>query len=81
MNSILYANDKHNIIIDTIKIDGLYYDTNQTATTAKSNIKLDGASNNSTLTNIQSYNSSQYGIYLGLSSHHNTITNAQVFNN
>ncbi len=81
MNSILYANDKHNIIIDTIKIDGLYYDINQTSTTAKSNIKLDGASNNSTLTNIQSYNSSQYGIYLGLSSHHNTITNAQVFNN
>jgi hypothetical protein len=81
MNSILYANEKRNIIIDNIKVDGLYYDSNQTSTPAKSAIKLDGTSNNSTIYNVQIYNASAYGLYLGLNSHHNTITNTQAYNN
>jgi len=80
INSVLYANNKRNIIIDNIKFDALYY-SNTSSNAAQSAIKLDGASNNSTINNIQAYNASAYGIYLGLSSHHNTIINVQVFNN
>ncbi len=81
LNSILYANDKHNIIIDSIKIDGLYYGSSQTSTPAKSAIKMDGSSNNSTFNALQAYNTSSYGIYLGALSHHNTVSNTQAFNN
>jgi len=84
ISSILYASNKRNIIIDTIKVDGLYfslYGTTQTYWPTPVAIKLDGASNNSTINNAQVYNASLYGIYLGLGSHHNTIVNAQIFNN
>lgn len=81
MNSILYANNRHNIIIDTIKVDALYYAATQTSVAAQSAIKFDGANNNSTINNVQAYNASSYGIYLGLNSHYNTIINSQLFNN
>lgn len=81
MNSILYADTKRNIIIDSIKVDALYFGGISTSTLAKSAIKFDGASNNSTIHNVQTYNAATYGIYLGLGSHHNTITNTQSFNN
>lgn len=81
MNSIFYANNKHNIIIDTIKIDALYFNTLQTSVPAQSAIKFDGANNNSIIHHVQAYNASSYGIYFGLGSHHNTIINTQVFNN
>ncbi len=77
---MLYADNKHNIIIDNIKVDAEYYGTNSVSWPAAVGIKLDGASNNNTLNNIQVYNTSEYGIYLGLGSHHNTIINAQIFN-
>jgi len=80
INSILYANNKRNIIIDTIKVDGVYYNSIPSAP-AKTAIKFDGASNNSTINNAQVYNNIQYGIYLGQGSHHNTIINTQAFNN
>ena len=83
-NSMFYANNKRNIIIDNIKVDGTYIvfwnimiPNNQVPTA----IEFDGASNNNTFNNVQVYNNSQYGIYLGLLSHHNTIINAQLFNN
>lgn len=81
LNSIFYANNKRNIIIDTIKIDGSYYNNSIYSLKTKYGIQFDGASNNNTFNSIQSYNNSQYGIYLGLSSHHNTIANSQIFNN
>ena len=82
LNSIFYANNKRNIIIDNIKVDGLYYNnTTQTSIAAQSAIKFDGASNNSTLNQVQLYNASSYGIYFGLGSHHNTLINSQIFNN
>ncbi|MEI8009418.1 MAG: hypothetical protein WCI00_08975 [bacterium] len=56
MNSIFYANNKHNIIIDTVKIDGLYFDVGSTSSPAHSAIKFDGANNNSTINNVQAYN-------------------------
>ena len=82
MDSILYANNKRNIVIDNIQVDGLYYNGgSQTSPAAQSAIKFDRASNNSTINNVEAYNSAAYGIYLGLSSHDNTISNTQVFNN
>ncbi len=81
MNSIFYANNKHNIIIDTVKIDGLYFDVGSTSSPAHSAIKFDGANNNSTINNVQAYNTTTDWIYLWLGSHHNTIVNTQVFNN
>lgn len=81
LNSVLYANDKRNIIIDTIKADATYSNGTTPSASAQSVIKLDGASNNSTINNVQAYNASLYGIFLGQSSHHNTIINTQVFNN
>lgn len=81
MNSILYANNKRNIIIDNIKVDGLYFSIASTSTPAQTAIKFDGITNNSTINAVQAYNTSYYGIYLGLNSHHNTIMNSQFFNN
>ncbi|MEI6671892.1 MAG: right-handed parallel beta-helix repeat-containing protein [bacterium] len=81
LNSIFYANNKRNIIIDTIKIDGSYYNNSIYSLKTKYGIQFDGASNNNTFNAVQTYNNARYGIYLGLSSHHNTITNTQVFNN
>ena len=80
-NSIFYANNKRNIIIDNVKVDWTYYTTTPYYPQTKYGIQFDGASNNNTFNNIQVANNSQYGIYLGLSSHHNTIINAQIFNN
>lgn len=81
-NALLYANNKHNIIIDTIKVDALYYNNaTQTSSAAQSAIKFDGANNNSTINNVQTYNATSYGIFLGLNSHHTTIINTQSFNN
>ena len=81
MKSLLYADNKHNIIIDNIKADAMYYNNTWLSPAAQSAIKFDGASNNSTINNVQAYNASAYGIYLGLNSHHNTIINTQAFNN
>ncbi len=80
--NILYAYNKRNIIIDTIKVDGRYYDNNPTSSyRAKTAIKFDGTSNNNTINNAQVYNTSLYGIYLGQGSYNNTIMNTQAFNN
>ncbi|MEI7919084.1 MAG: hypothetical protein WCH65_02475 [bacterium] len=59
--SMIYANNKRNIIIDNIKINAstMYGNPIQTA------IKFDGATNNSTINAAQVYNTSLYGIYLG----------------
>jgi len=67
MASILYANNKRNIIIDGIKVDSLYFFVPPyVSSAAQAAIKFDGATNNSTINNTQVYNSSLYGIYLGL---------------
>ena len=80
--NMFYANNKRNIIIDNIKVDGLYvglwFHTNLAAEVA---IRFAWATNNNTINNAQIYNNSQYGILLGLWSHHNTIINTQLFNN
>lgn len=81
VNSVLYANNKRNIIIDNIKVDGTYYNANVPSVSAQSAIKFDGSNNNSTINNVQAYNASSYGIYLGQGAHHNTIINSQAFNN
>jgi len=44
-------------------------------------IKFDGTTNNTTINDVQVYNTAAYGIYLGLGSHHNTLMNVQTFNN
>ncbi len=79
--SILYANNKHNIIIDNIKVDAYYSNINNIPTgPAIMGIQFDGATNNTTINDVQVYNSAKYGIYFGQSSHHNTIINTQSFN-
>ena len=81
MATMLHADNKRNIIIDTIKIDGYYYDVMLSSTKMKTAIKFDGTTNNTTLNNVQIYNTSMYGMYLGLGSSYNTIMNTQAFNN
>lgn len=81
VGNMLYANNKHNIIIDNIKVDALYYSTALTSPAAQTAIKFDGATNNSTINNVQAYNAATYGIYFGLDSHHTTIMNTQAYNN
>jgi parallel beta-helix repeat protein len=79
---MFYANGKHNLIIDSIKTDGKYYDSPPSSSaTITMGIKFDGTTNNSTINNIQTFNDTQYGIYFGVGSHHNTIMNSQLFNN
>ncbi len=83
-NSLLYANNRHNIIIDNIKIDGTYinfYNTMLPNGQVQTAIKLDGNTNNTTINNTQVYNNTAYGVYLWLWSHHNTLMNVQSFNN
>jgi hypothetical protein len=63
-NSVLYANNKRNIIIDNIKVDATYFNNSIPSVSAQSAIKFDGASNNSTINNVQAYNAAAYGIYL-----------------
>ncbi len=81
MNSLLYAYNKRNIILDTLSIDGLYYHAVAYSPAIRKWIFFDGANNNSTINNVQVYNTLWYGIFLGLGSHHNTIINSQTFNN
>gem|GEM_PF-2495819 len=81
LQSVLYANNKRNIIIDTIKVDATYYNGTTPSASAQSAIQFDGTSNNTTINNVQAYNASLYGIFLGQGSHHNTIINTQAFNN
>ena len=81
VKSILYADEKHNIILDSLKIDGYYSNINNIPTgPAIMGIQFDGATNNTTINDVQVYNSAKYGIYFGQSSHHNTIINTQSFN-
>ena len=72
-SSFFYANNKNNIIIDTIKINW--------SSSSSIGINFAGASNNNTIANVQTYNNTQHGISLGQSSHHNTITDSQIINN
>ena len=81
ISNMLYASNKRNIIIDSIKVDGLFYSTMLSSPKAQIAIKFDGTTNNNTINNAQVYNNSLYGIYLGLGSHHTTIINTQAFNN
>ncbi len=75
-NSILYADTKRNIIIDTVKIDA-----NLAPYMAQSALRMDNSTNNSTFNTIKTFNASSYGMYFGIGSHHNTIINSQTFNN
>jgi len=75
--SVLYANNKRNIIIDNIKVNGLF----PWEWRSDIGIKLEWTSNNTTIHKTQVYNNRYYGIYLGLGSHHTTIMHTQSFNN
>lgn len=72
----------HNIIIENVKLDGLYYSNNGRSNgRSDMGINFAGATYNTTINQVQSYNHGQYGIFLGIASHHNTIINTQVYNN
>ncbi len=79
--NLLYANNQRNLIIDGIKVDWLYFGPGFTSSASYVGINFNGTTNNNTLNNVQIYNNTQYGIFLGLGSHHTTIINAQLFNN
>lgn len=81
IDTLFYANGAHNIIMDTIKIDGTFYNIQSSSNQSIKGITLDGTTNNSTFNNLQIYNNAQHGIYLGIWSHHININNSQIFNN
>ncbi len=83
-SNMLYANNKHNIIIDNVKIDWTHivvWNTMLPNNSVVTAIKFNGTTNNNTINDVQAYNTAAYGIYLGLGSHHNTLMNVQTFNN
>ncbi len=81
MTNLFYAKDKHNIILDTLNLDWLYFNTNSYSPAVNSAIFFDGTTNNTTINNVQIANTTKYGIFMGLGSHHTTIMNSQMFNN
>ncbi|MEI8091400.1 MAG: hypothetical protein WCG98_04085 [bacterium] len=54
---MLYADGKRNIILDNLKLDGRYFNNNgSTNGDADIGVFFDGASNNTTINQVQSYN-------------------------
>jgi len=81
LSNVLYANNKHNLIIENIRIDGTYVGNALPWWTSLVWIAFDNKTNNSTLYNVQTYNNAEYGIYLWLSTNNITIHNTQTYNN
>ena len=79
-SSLIYANNKHHIIVDNLRLDG-YYWAGTATTPAAMGIDFDAYTDNTTINHVQAYNMQQYGIFLGIGAHHNSIINSQVYNN
>ena len=63
---MFYADDAHNIILDTFKIDGKFYGVQSSLGQSDAGINLDGNSSDISISNLQVYNNSDHGIYLGV---------------
>ncbi len=82
ISNMFYADDAHNIILDTFKIDGKFYGVQSSLGQSDIGINLDGNSSDISISNLQVYNNSDHGIYLGVWwVHHISINNSQFFNN
>lgn len=80
-NALISANNKHSLIIENLKIDGLYYGNGNINWRSQIWASFAGASYNLTINQVQAYNHEQYGLFLGAGSHHSTIINTQLYNN
>lgn len=80
--NLIYATDKRSLIIENVHLDGKYIaNSNNSQWRTNVGISFDGATYNTTINQVQSFNHKQYGLSFGALSHHNTIINTQVYNN
>ena len=64
VTNLISATDKRNLIIENVKLDGKYTANGNANGISNIGINFAGASWNTTVNQIQSYNQGQYGIFL-----------------
>lgn len=65
VTNLISATDKRNLIIENVKLDGKYLANGSVNGMSNAGVSFAGATWNTTINQVQSYNQRQYGIFLG----------------